>query len=508
VTVRTGPGQRGFGNGDRVAPEYLDVIDRFLARAAERPADPAILGQGTELSYSTVERRVRAIARALAQIEAPRVLIALPPSADAYASILATGLVGGYHTPLNLSAPVTKRRRIAQVLEPDIIIGDAGALSEFRGSSPGAGAIYLDPAAIADDDLFEGAGTRHHTAYVIFTSGSTGTPKGVVISRDALNHYVAWLSTLGYGPGDRVSQQPNLGFDISMTDIFGALCYGATLCPLESDADRLTPARFVARHGITVWNSTPSAISLMMRARQVTSKNLASVRLFNFCGEPLLREHLDALFAARPDARVQNTYGPTEATISMTALELTPDNFENLCDTSVAIGDPIPGMAYELVGGPDPDRGEIVISGPQVADGYWNDPDQTATKFRELPDGRRGYFTGDWAERRDGQVYFRERIDFQVKVKGYRVELDEVAAAIRSCGWPVACVFKWDESLAAVVEELPDRALDERQLKLELSQLIEAHAVPERVLGIAHMPRSENDKLDRQAAAQWFGTNV
>src|SRR5579862_1435461 len=483
-----------------------DVIDRFLAQAAERPDDPAIRAQGTELSYAGVEHRVRALAAAVAQFEGPRILIALPTSLDAYAAIFATGLAGGYYTPLNMAAPVTKLRRVAQVLEPDIIIGEADTLSEFRDAAPSA--VQLDTTSITDDDLFDGEGTRHHTAYVIFTSGSTGTPKGVVISRDALNHYVAWLSTLGYGPGDRVSQHANLGFDMSVTDIFGALCYGATLCPLESDADRLTPARFIAQHGITVWDSTPTIISLMMRARQVTNDNLESVRLFNFCGEPLLREHLDALFAARPDARVQNTYGPTEATVSMTALELTPDNFDTLCDTSVAIGDSIPGMAYELVGGPDPDHGEIVISGPQVADGYWNDPEQTAAKFRELPDGRRGYFTADWAERREGQVYFRERIDFQVKVRGHTLELDEVAAAIRSCGWPVACVFKWDESLGAVVEELPERALDERQLKLELSQLIEAHAVPERVLAIAHMPRNENEKLDRQAAAQWFKARV
>src|SRR5581483_10394582 len=112
--------------------------------------------------------------------------------------------------------------------------------------------------------------------------------------------------------------------------------------------------------------------------------NLESVRLFNFCGEPLLPEHLRALFAARPDVLVQNTYGPTEATIAMTCLALRSSDFEAACDASVALG-------------------------------YWQDPEKTSAGFREIElagSRRRGYFTGDWAERREGRLFFKERMDF------------------------------------------------------------------------------------------------
>ena len=140
------------------------------------------------------------------------------------------------------------------------------------------------------------------------------------------------------------------------------------------------------------------------------------------------------------------------------------------------------------------------------SEGYWRDPVRTDQAFQAIPElgGERGYFTGDWAEMRDGNLFFKERIDFQVKVKGYRIEMDEVVSAIRKCGWPVAIVFKRDDSLAAVVESNGGAPLDEAALKVALSNVIEAHAVPSRILEISKAPRNENDKLDRKAAAAWF----
>ena len=366
----------------------------------------------------------------------------------------------------------------------------------------------MDPAHLPDGLPLAGRGCRHRLAYVLFTSGSTGLPKGVSVSRAALDHYVAWVAAnFAMAPADRVAQHPNLAFDISMTDMFAALCHGAALVPLTAPADRMMPARFIARERITVWNSVPSVVSLMMQAQAVTRDNLASLRLMNFCGEPLLRDQLDAIFAARPDLLVQNTYGPTEATIAMTCLPLRARDYARLCGASVALGAPIPGMDIVLAGGAHRDEGEIVIVGPQLAEGYWQDAAKTAAAFRmiDTPSGpQRGYHTGDWAERRDGHLFFKERIDFQVKVLGYRIELDEVAAAIRDCGWPVAVVFKRGDTLAALVETVPGQAFDEPALRAALALRIEPHAVPAVIAVVPHMPRNDNDKLDRKAAAALF----
>jgi len=483
---------------------FVDVVDRFLAMAERHPHRSAIETSDGRYDYAQLEARVRAYAKIFSALPEPKVAIALPQVADAYACILASGLAGGFHTPMNTTAPADKLKRILRSFEPDFVVASAETAAELRDAAPNA--VHIDPATVSSSDGLSGAGRRNHLAYVMFTSGSTGEPKGVMISRASLANYVDWLGTLGITPDDRLSQQPNLAFDISMTDIFGALCFGASLHPLNEEVDRMFPAQFIARKGITIWNSTPSAVSLMMRARQVTRENLSTVRLFNFCGEPLVRQQLDAIFAVVPEALAQNTYGPTEATIAITEQPLTASDYERFCGASVALGPCIPNMKVTLVGGPSPSEGQVVISGPQLAEGYWRDPVRTDQAFQAIPElgGERGYFTGDWAEMRDGNLFFKERIDFQVKVKGYRIEMDEVVSAIRKCGWPVAIVFKRDDSLAAVVESNGGAPLDEAALKVALSNVIEAHAVPSRILEISKAPRNENDKLDRKAAAAWF----
>jgi len=483
----------------------IHPVDRFLVSASRHPGRAAISMPDGHRTYAQLEDCVRKLAQSFCEIASPRILIALPPSVDAYAAILASMLIGGIHTPVNISSPISKLQKIAANLEPDIIVAEGSLAAAI--SSAASSTRTIDPATVAGDRSFDGAGSRNPRAYIMFTSGSTGTPKGVVVSASALANYVDWLATLGYGPDDRVSQQPNLGFDISMTDIFGALCHGAVLIPVATEADRLTAARFIKREKITIWNSTPSAVVLMMTARQLNAENLASLRLINFCGEPLSGEILDGIFAALPSLRIQNTYGPTEATVAVSCLALNSGNYREFVRASAALGDPIAGMQLDLVGGAHPDEGEIAISGPQLAEGYWRDPGKTAAAFRSVDvDGKpvRAYFTGDWAERHAGRIYFRERMDFQVKLRGHRVELDEVTAALRSCGWPVACAFKRGEALAAVVESGDEGAFDESRLRLQLGGLLDKYAVPERILAVTRVPRNENDKIDRKACAELF----
>jgi D-alanine--poly(phosphoribitol) ligase subunit 1 len=487
-----------------------DVVDLFLQRAVKQPAHPAVVTDEMTYDYSAMEDRVRRFAAIFAQRPQPKVIIALPQGLDAYAAMFAAALAGGFYSPLNLSSPNERLGRIVKMVEPDFIVGDR-ALTHVL-TQHALDAVAVDPADLNKSEVFVGRGSRHELAYLIFTSGSTGVPKGVMIPRRALDHYVAWrTSSLHIAPDDRVSQHPNIAFDVSVMEIYGALCAGATLYPVVSPGDRLRAASFIARHRLTLWISVPSVVSLMMQAREVIGERLKSIRQFVFCGEPLLREHLDALFAACPDAVIENTYGPTEATVSVTSLQLKPGHYADACRTSVALGDTIPNMDIHLIGGAHGNEGEIVITGPQLAAGYWLGSDRTAQSFRNISVGDRqvrGYFTGDWAERHGDHIYFKERMDFQVKVHGYRIELDEIAAAIREAGWPVVCVFKRKESLAAYIERRTDREFDEGALRSVLADKLEPYAVPTYIRAVDRIPRNDNDKLDRGAVMSIFEAEI
>jgi len=482
-----------------------DAIDLFLANAAARPSHLATCVHGRKTTYAAFEHRVRSFAGAFMRHEGPGVLIALPQGPDAYAAMLGAGLAGFFYSPLNVDVPVEKRRRIARLMQPSIIVAEPEMAADLAPAAPGASIIA------PDDSLgppLAGRGTRHESAYIIFTSGTTGVPKGVVIPRIALDHFVDWLAySKTITANDRVSQFSNIGFDLSVTDIYGGLCLGATVFPVLGRADRTFPARVVERESLTVWTSTPSVISLMSWAGEVKSELLGSLRLVNMCGEPLLPAHLSEIFTALPDVVVQNSYGPTETTVSMTAVRLNRTDFMPACGTSVAIGNPISRMAIHLVGGPHANEGEIVITGPQLAMGYWNDPDRTAAAFRTIDvDGTSvpAYFSGDWAERRDGHMFCRGRIDLQVKIRGFRLELEEVETAIRDQGFFVNCVLKWHDKLAAVIERHPTRTFDEATVRAALALRLEAHAIPSIIRLIDLMPRTQNDKLDRQAVSQWL----
>ncbi len=331
-----------FASSTAGVNQHFELVDCFLKQANLRPNAPAVINDKRAISYAELENDVRGLAALIARKPQARVLIAAKQGRHAYAAMLAAGLAGATYTAVNVASPLSKLMVIVRLLQPDFIVSDlplgAGLVAE-SGS-----AVLIDPQRVDLSYRIEGRGDRHELAYIAFTSGSTGEPKGVCIPRSALHHYLDWVSrTFGITGSDRLSQFPNIGFDISCTDIYGALCHGAAICPPEDEADRLFVARFLKKRQVTIFNGVPSLISLMVRTGDVTFENLASVRLFNFCGEPLLPEHLEAIFNVRPDALVRNTYGPTEATVAVTHLSLTKENYRQHCRHSVSIGDAIPG---------------------------------------------------------------------------------------------------------------------------------------------------------------------
>lgn len=477
-----------------------DPVSLLFSVAEKYPDRPAVEDGGVQTSYRDFARRVRAMAGAIVEAvpidRERRILIRLPRGSDAYAAMFACLYAGGYYSPANLDHPLAAQRSQIDRFEPTLCIGPRVELEKLGVTSP-----ILDPSIPMSTQL-EASEPAHDLAYVMFTSGSTGEPKGVMVGRAALAHYVGWAKTaIVAGPGDRWSQHPNLGFDLSVLDIYGALCSGATLVPINGRGERLVPVAAIRNHRLTIWNSVPSVVDLMRRGERMTSKALESLRLMTFCGEPLLPQHLDAIFSARPDLRVLNTYGPTEATVSMTELALTSRNYRERCQDNVAIGAPISGMHIVLENGPTGDEGEIVIVGPQVARGYWRDPVQTEARFetREIAGERLpAYRTGDWVERRGSDLFFTSRIDRQVKINGYRLELSAVEAALRDAGAIAACVVFHRGQLVGFVEA-ESKINDATVFRRDLVERVPAYAIPAELHVLNKLPRNANDKIDVSA---------
>ena len=476
-----------------------EILERLAAHARGQPDQPAVVEGPVVWSYAMLVERTRRFATAIAECrDQPKVLIHLPQGAEAYCAMFATMMAGGVYAPTSISTPPARLRRIVEEFAPDVVVASPENCEALRPDTP---AVLLAPADAGACRPLEGPRPAQSLAYVIFTSGSTGEPKGVMVPRSALEHFVDWaLSAMQVRSRDRWSQHPNIAFDLSVLDIYGALCGGATLFPLRRDMHRLLPGRAIEELELTIWNSVPSVVDLMMRAGDVRRDRLKSLRLATFCGEPLMKEHLDALFMARPDLTIHNTYGPTEATVSCTLQRLTVADYRETCRHSAAIGDAIAGMGLHLFPTQTEGCSEIVLTGPQLAAGYWNDPEATSRAFSTLSIDEREvpcYRTGDQVKRIDGRLYFAGRLDSQVKVLGRRLELDEVNAALRRCGYPLVATLLIDGRLHAFVESAEN--FDELKLRQRIAGMLEVEARPSRIHRVDGLPRNENDKLDVRA---------
>ena len=459
-------------------------------------------------SYDELLELVHRLAYSIAAlgVEHPRVVINLGQGAHACASMLATLFAGGTYCPLNVTHPAARRARMVAMFEPHVVI---------TGSVFAAGLELRDDTTLIDCDrplarhTLANPAPPGDLAYVMFTSGSTGDPKGVMIGRDSLSHYVQWLrDAMSPTPEDRWSQHPSIAFDLSALDIYGALGSGAALVPLVSTTARTDPALVIRDQRLTIWNSVPSVMDVLIRAHRLTAEMFASLRLMSFCGEPLLEHHLRAIFDARPDLIVHNTYGPTETTVSCTLAR-----FERPVPTStpVTIGRPIANAPMYIVDEelrqlPTGVAGEIYIGGVQVARGYLNRSDLTAQSFVADPfvAGGRLYKTGDRARwLADGTIEFLGRADFQVKLRGYRIELGEFEATLSQVDGVQRVVVVMREDVPGdkrlVAYYAGEHAPDARTLRRHAERDLPEYMVPSAFVLLTELPLTSNGKIDRNA---------
>jgi D-alanine--poly(phosphoribitol) ligase subunit 1 len=359
---------------------------------------------------------------------------------------------------------------------------------------------------------------RDNPFYILFTSGSTGEPKGVIITFACLEHFLAWMIAEQRFTelGETFLNQAPFSFDLSVMDLYCSLATGGTLFSISRDlvANPKMLYRALANSSVTTWVSTPSFAQMCLVEQTFEEAMLPRVRRFLFCGETLAPQTAARLLKRFPGAQVWNTYGPTEATVATTSVRIDHTILEKY--SPLPVGYAMPGTEVFVADEnrealPANKRGEIIIAGPNVSPGYLARPDLTANAFFQHG-SQRAYRTGDLGQIRDNLLFFEGRIDEQIKLNGYRIELGDVEANLRALALVrdavVIPVIKNGaaQSLAAfVVLSARDEGSDfelAHTLRKQLGERLPAYMLPRKFVFLDAFPMTANGKADRTSLAK------
>ncbi|SNR75849.1 amino acid adenylation domain-containing protein [Methylobacillus rhizosphaerae] len=503
--------------GNSLAAEPRPVIRRLIEAAAGNPGKTALEHENGSLSYQALLQEVSALAATLQSggLQAQdRVVILLPRSSQAIVAILACLWTGACYVPVDPTGPASRLDMVLKDCAPQRIV-TLTCWAESAGDIPVLCLDQVDlenpadttcppPYMPADDD----------PAYLLYTSGSTGKPNGVMMGHGALAHFVESAGSLyGIEASDRMLQFAPLHFDASIEEIFLALCHGATLI-LRSDAvleSIQAFTSFVEQAAISIldlptayWHELAHALS------PASAVQLASVRLTIIGGEAALPERARRWRDQLPGNVLCNSYGPTEASIIATTANLGGKDAVWDGGDQLPIGRPRPSVTALVVdeqgylqaeGRP----GELLLCGPALALGYYQNPELTARRFiqpQHLPGIARAYRTGDKVCLQNGQLMFLGRLDNEVKISGLRIDPAEVenallanpvvreAAVLAQARKPSGYVLV---AFVSCTEEVTSQ-----QLKQALASILPDPAIPDRWHFLSQLPRNLNNKIDRK----------
>ncbi len=508
---KTGAVLRGPDRPDLIRDELLCEI--FAATAARSPSAKAMRWEEGALTYAEVDAKAGAVARGLLHkgVRPGRVVgLWMPRGTDLLIAQIAIAMTGAAWLPFDADAPPERVAVCLSDASASAILTVPDFAARLKTACPawtaaGLAALGADNSGPARVDARALGARPEDPAYIIYTSGSTGTPKGIVISGRNICHYLrAANEAYGLRAEDIVFQGASVAFDLSMEEIWLPYLIGASLfvapAALLGETDRLPEV--MEAHGVSVLDAVPTLLALLPR-------DIATLRLIILGGEACPPSLVTRW--ARPGRKIFNSYGPTETTVVATVAELEPG-------APVTIGGPIANytcyVASESLELLTPGiEGELLIGGPGVATGYLRRDRLTREKFinnpffEDVPDGIL-YRSGDAVEiDPNGQILFRGRIDDQVKVRGFRVELGEIEAKLcEAAGIAQAAVVlrndDGNEQLTAFVVPSFENEVDAKLLRSRLREVLPPYMVPSRFEFVLALPTLASGKIDRKALKQ------
>lgn len=486
---------------------YFDFLTRQFKDLNTAAEKPAVIGQDRTLTWKQLHSEVANIKKSLSTVATKTscAVIYGQKEASFVSSMLACLELGIPYTPFDSTIPEARLIRVCELANAQVALNcttttlplpfsiqsSSGALTENAASTLQISTPKLAP----------------NLVYIIFTSGSTGEPKGVQIDRHNTEDLIHWLTSedFDFNSGDVLLNQCSFGFDVSFFDTVSALHFGGTLV-LQGSSELKSSTPFLSRLGEmqpTIWSSTPSALSLALTTTHFDQAHLPLLSDFYLAGEAVHKSLAERLKKKFPKSRLWNAYGPTEATVITTLIELS----EKVLSTHqhVPIGVSKPHVEMRTSADDGVSEGELWIIGPNVSPGYVNRPDLNTTRFFNH-NGTRAYRTGDVGYRQGDIIFYKGRIDNQIKLHGYRIELDEIDIQVmRLADIEIAATvpLRIDGDVKKLVCFIKTKTTDATDriatIKQELAKTLPSYMIPSQFISVDEVPYNSNQKIDKNA---------
>ena len=492
-----------------------NIIKQIDQIATAHPDWPAYDYEGSISTYGDLKTASDAIAADITARQLDRTRPVMVYSDQTFATVAAfIGIVKSGHAyiPVDTHSPNERLLMINEIAQPVLTVATQDLPVKL-------GIPVMTPSAL--DTLVHSLDTSTpqnlkpvtgaENFYIIFTSGTTGQPKGVQISHDNLVSFTDWMYDFRLPDRPRFLVQAPYSFDLSVMSLYPTLLAGGTLVvlPKEASANLGDMFKLLPTMRLNVWVSTPSFMAMCLLDPSFDAAHHPELAQIYFCGEELTHQLASKILTRFPDVALYNTYGPTEATVAVTAVQITTELLERYqrlpigyskADTKITLR---PGTIREEDG---QQVGELLISGPSVSAGYINRPAKTASVF-STDDGRRSYASGDLGFLDEhGLIFYRGRTDFQIKMNGYRIELEEVNHFLNGSQYIKQAVavpkynqdHKVSQLLAFVVptQEAQLAGLElTRAIKEELAGQMMDYMIPQRFVYREQLPLTQNDKV-------------